>query len=190
MTTWILSYAIGNPALGFLGIGYREFLVLQLLSVLWFAGMVPVSGWLADRYGRRGTLLAVTVAILLFGLTFDRFLGHQVMGTGKDANLGLMLLFLCIGMALMGLEFGPMSAILPELFPTNVRYTGSGVAYNIASILGAALTPFIAVWLAKSFGVRFVGIYLSFLSVLTLIALWLSKETRNASLDTLQNEKS
>ena len=39
---------------------------------------------------------------------------------------------------LMGTTFGPMGALLPELFPTNVRYTGSAIAYNVASILGAA----------------------------------------------------
>jgi len=52
MTTWILSYAIGSTKLGFLEIGYRSFLVLQIISVLLFAGMIPVAGWLADRYGR------------------------------------------------------------------------------------------------------------------------------------------
>lgn len=187
MTTWILAYAIGKTALGFLGIGYRDFLVLQLVSVLFFAGMIPVSGWLADKCGRRSTLLVVTAVIFVFGLTFNLFLNPRTMGMGKNANLSLMLLFLCIGMTLMGMEFGPMSAILPEMFPTNVRYTGSGVAYNIASILGAALTPFAAVWLAKNFGVRFVGIYLSLLSILTFVALWLSKETKNTNLDTLED---
>ena len=184
MTTWILSYAIGKTELGFLGIGYRYFLVLQLISVLFFAGMIPVSGWLADRFGRRIVLLVITAAIILFGLTFRVFLSPEIMGTGENANMGLMLLFLCIGMALMGLTFGPMSAILPELFPTNVRYTGSGIAYNISSILGAALTPFSAVWLAKDYGVNSVGIYLSTLALMTFAALWLSKETRHTSMDT------
>ena len=188
MTTWILSYAIGRTELGFLGIGYRNFLLLQLVSVLFFAGMIPVSGRLADRYGRRSVLLVVTGAIMLFGLSFDLFLNPRTMGTGAAANLGLMLLFLCVGMALMGLTFGPMSAILPELFPTNVRYTGSGIAYNVSSILGAALTPFAAVWLAKNHGVGSVGIYLSSLSVLTFIALWLSTETKDSSLDTLEDQ--
>ena len=183
MTTWILSYAIGKTELGFLGIGYRSFLVLQLVSVLFFAGMVPVAGWLADKYGRRSFLLVVTSAIILFGLSFDLFLDPAVMGTGGGANLGLMLLFLCIGMALMGLSFGPMSAVLPELFPTNVRYTGSGISYNVSSILGAALTPFVAVWLAKNHGVGSVGLYLAGLAVLTLIALWFSKETKHVKLD-------
>ena len=189
MTTWILSYAIGKVHLGFLGIGYRNFLVLQLVSVLFFAGMIPVAGRLADRYGRRTVLLIVTSAIILFGLSFNLFLNPRIMGTGEGANMGLMLLFLCIGMTLMGLTFGPMSAILPELFPTNVRYTGSGIAYNVSSILGAALTPFVAVWLAKNHGVGSVGIYLSALSLLTFIALWISKETRHTSLDTPEDEE-
>ena len=183
MTTWILSYAIGATGLGFLGIGYRDFLVLQLVAVLLFAAMTPVSGWLADRYGRRSVLLIVTAAIFLFGLTFRVFLDPGVMGVGAQANDGLMLVFLCIGMTLMGLSFGPMSAILPELFPTHVRYTGSGIAYNVSSILGAALTPFAAVWLARTHGVGSVGLYLSALSLLTLTALWVSKETRVAGLE-------
>ena len=69
--------------------------------------------------------------------------------------------FIFIGMCLMGLSFGSMSAYLPELYPTNVRYTASGIAYNVASILGAALTPFVAVWLNTSYGVAAVGGYLA-----------------------------
>jgi MFS family permease len=189
MTTWILSYAIGQTELGFLGIGYRSFLVLQLVSVLFFAGMVPVAGRLADLYGRRSVLLVVTAAIILFGFSFHVFLSPEIMGTGERANMGLMLLFLCIGMALMGLSFGPMSAVLPELFPTNVRYTGSGISYNVSSILGAALTPFFAVWLARNYGVSSVGMYLSALGVLTFIALCLSRETKHTNLDTLEDTK-
>jgi MFS family permease len=184
MTTWILSYAIGKTALGFLGIGYRKFLVLQLISVLFFAGTIPLSGRLADTYGRRRFLITITAAIIVFGLSFHFFLNPANMGTGESANTVRMLSFLCVGMALMGLTFGPMSAILPELFPTNVRYTGSGVSYNVSSILGAALTPFAAVWLAKSHGVGSVGLYLSGMSIFTLIALWLCKETGFTSMDT------
>jgi MFS family permease len=133
--------------------------------------------------------MVVTFAIILFGFSFGFFLDPAVMGVGKAANTGLMLLFLCIGMALMGLSFGPMSAVLPELFSTNVRYTGSGIAYNVSSILGAALTPFVAVWLAKNRGVGSVGIYLSALGALTFIALCLSRETKHANLDTLEDKK-
>ncbi|MBS1170167.1 MAG: Inner rane metabolite transport protein YhjE [Burkholderiaceae bacterium] len=183
MTTWILSYAIGKTELGLLGIGYRKFLVLQLISVLLFAGTIPLAGKLADKYGRRRLLLVVTAAIMAFGLMFNQLLNPAIMGTGENANTGLMLLFLCIGMALMGLTFGPMSALLPELYPTNVRYTGSGIAYNVSSILGAALTPFAAVWLVRNHGVGAVGLYLTAMSLATLIAIWLTHETGTASLD-------
>jgi len=81
----------------------------------------------------------------------------------------------------MGLTFGPMGAELPELFPTNVRYTGSAISYNLSSVLGAAVAPTIAVWLwTLADGSTFwVGVYLSLAGVLTLIALLLSRETRD-----------
>jgi len=190
MSTWILSYAIGKIENGYLGIPYSEFLVLQLIAVLFFAAMVPVSGALADRFGRRPVLIVITSVIILFGLSFGSFLNPLTMGTGTNANFGLMLVFLSIGMALMGLTFGPMSAILPELFPTNVRYTGSGISYNLSSIFGAALTPFVAVWLTRDFGVGHVGYYLSGLACLTLISLLIMRETRHLDLDTLEDRAS
>jgi MFS family permease len=76
-----------------------------------------------------------------------------------------------------------MSAVLPELFPTNVRYTGSGVSYNAASILGAAVAPFIATWLATEHGVRWVGGYLSAAAALSFAALLVMRETRDTALD-------
>lgn len=188
MTTWILSYAIGRRELGFLGVGYRDFLLLQLVSVLLFAAFIPVSGYLADRFGRRPFLIVVTVAIILFGLSFGWFLSPDVMGAGTAFNHTAMLAFLSTGMTLMGLTFGPMSALIPELFPTNARYTGSGVAYNVSSILGAALTPFVATWLVLDHGVAAVGYYLALLAATTLISLIAGHETRDTDLDTMQQE--
>ena len=183
MTAWILSYGIGKPESGGLGIPYRDFLVLQLLAVLLFAAMVPVSGWVADRYGRRSSQLVITAAILVFGLSFGLVMDPAAVGTGTDVAMGRVLVFLTIGMTLMGLTFGSMSAILPELFPTNVRYTGSGIAYNVASILGAAITPYIAVYLNANHGVGAVGLYLAFGALLTLVALWFSPETKNVDME-------
>ncbi|MCV7504114.1 MHS family MFS transporter [Micrococcus luteus] len=182
MTTWILSYAIGKPANGFLGVPYAEFLVLQLVGILFFAAFIPISGWLADRFGRKPTLLVVTALMVVFGLSFGLWLAPSAMGQGAGLNVPSMVAFLAVGMALMGLTFGPMSAVLPELFPTNTRYTGSGIAYNVSSIIGAAVTPFIAAWLVKGFGVSYVGYYLAAASVVTLIALALTPETRHADL--------
>jgi MFS family permease len=76
-----------------------------------------------------------------------------------------------------------MSAVLPELFPTNVRYSGSGVAFNIASIMGAAVAPFIATWLTVRYGVGYVGMYLIGMALLSLVAQLVMPETKSSSLD-------
>jgi MFS family permease len=75
-----------------------------------------------------------------------------------------------------------MGALLPELFPTEVRYTGASFSYNLSSILGASVAPYIATWLAHTYGLFYVGIYLASMACLTLIALLASKETRHESL--------
>ena len=92
-------------------------------------------------------------------------------------------------MCLMGLSFGSMSAYLPELYPTNVRYTASGIAYNVASILGAALTPFVAVWLNTSYGVGAVGGYLAFASILSVVFILLTHETRDVDMNAVSTTK-
>ena len=184
MTTWILSYAIGSEQAGGLAYDYQDFLVLQVISILFFAAFVPIAGYLADKFGRRRMLMTTTAGIIVFGLSFGVWLNPQSIGAGDEMNVGQTIAFLCVGMSLMGLTFGPMSAYLPEMFPTNTRYTGSGIAYNVSSILGAALTPFVATFLVQNFSVGAVGFYLVFLAVLTMISLILSAETSKKSLYT------
>lgn len=181
VTTWALSFGTGKrpPDGKGLGFAYVDFLQLQLIAVLFFAGTLPLAGLLADRVGRRRLLLAVTVGIMAYGALFGPMLGSG------DVSYGTMLFFLIIGMTLMGFTFGPMSAVLPELFPTNVRYTGSGISYNVSSILGAAVAPFIATWLATTYGVGWVGLYLFVAATLSLIAILVMRETKDASLDSV-----
>jgi metabolite-proton symporter len=179
VTTWALSYGTSKrpPGGTGLGFGYVDFLHVQLIAVLFFAATVPIAGALADRFGRRRTLLVITAAIIVYGASFGHLLAPD------SATKGSTLLFLIVGMTLMGLSYGPMSAVLPELFPTNVRYTGSGISYNVSGILGAAVAPFIATWLATEYGVAWVGVYLIVAAILTVIALLAMRETKDISLD-------
>ncbi len=180
VTTWIVSYGTGKVVdkSGIkLGISYIDFLEMQLIAVLFFAVFVAVSGHFADRIGRRKLLIGVTIAIIVYGLSFKWILDPAT------TTQGTMLAVLIAGLTLMGLTFGPMSAVLPELFATNVRYTGSGISYNFASILGAAIAPFIATWLVSSYGVGWVGVYLALAGGATLIALLVMHETRDVELD-------
>ncbi|MFS0867819.1 MFS transporter [Microbacterium sp. 179-B 1A2 NHS] len=168
------------PGLGF---GYTDFVIMQIVGVVFFGIFTLLSGPIADALGRRKLLLWITAAIAVFGLTFNVFLLPQVDPKFTGA---LVQAFLILGFMLMGATFGPMGAILPELFPTNVRYTGSAISYNVSSILGAALAPIVAValWAATGGSPWLVGVYLTGASVLTFVALWLSKETKDVDYDT------
>lgn len=79
----------------------------------------------------------------------------------------------------MGVAFGPVGALLPELFKTEVRYSGAGISYNLAAIVGAAFTPTIATWLANNWGIKFVGLYLGIMAVACLISLLTVTETKD-----------
>ena len=169
-----------NPASFVPGLGYtrNEFLIMLIIGVVFFGIFTLVSGPLAERFGRRRMLSTVTVGIIVFGLLFVPLSGGGIVG---------VLAWLIIGFSLMGLTFGPMGAQLPELFATNVRYTGSGISYNFSSIIGAAVAPYIALalWGLAGGSTILVGIYLSIAAVLTFIALRLSKETRDSDFTTI-----
>nr|WP_019193391.1 MFS transporter [Corynebacterium timonense] len=177
VTTWFLSYGIGSAEEGVgLGIPYVDFLKLQLVCIFGFIAGIPVACRLADAYGRRPVLALTSAAIIVYGVAFRWLLNPE---SFTMVSLGV---FLFIGMVLMGLIFGPMAAILPELFPSNVRYTGSGVSYNVSSILGAAIAPFIATALNASYGPQAVGTYLAAVTVVSLVAILWSPETKHTEM--------
>ena len=157
-----------------LGIPANTFTGLLLISAISFAIFISISGLYADKIGRRKWLIWTTVSILIFALCMPLFLGN---GTPTS-----VFAFLVIGMALMGMTFGPMAALLPELFPTEVRYSGASLAYNIASIIGATIAAMISLKINALYGLMGVGIYLAINAFLTLLALLASKETKNVDL--------
>ena len=169
VATFVLFYLMTVFTLGWatteLGYTREQFLLMQMVAVLFFAAWIPVSAMFADRRGRRLAMIVATVAIIVFGLAFGPLLG--------SGNTGAVLLFLVVGMSVTGLTYGPCGTLLAEMFPTAVRYTGASLSFNLAGILGASLTPYIAMRLANEHGVGHVGYYLSAAAVLTLLALLL-----------------
>ena len=161
-----------------LGIPANTFTGLLLMSAIVFAIFISISGLYADKIGRRKWLIWTTVSILIFALCMPLFLGN-----GTPASV---FAFLVIGMALMGMTFGPMAALLPELFPTEVRYSGASLAYNIASIIGATIAAMISLKINALYGLMGVGGYLAINAFLTLLALLASKETKNVDLTQIQ----
>ena len=168
MTVFALTYGTAKTGLGY---SREAFLLAQLFGVLFFALTIPISSLLADRYGRRLVLMWVTAGILLFGFAFAPLLG--------SGNFAGVLAFLALGLALMGLTYGQLGTMLSELFPTAVRYTGTSMAFNLSGIFGASMAPYLATWLANQYGLAFVGYYLSAAALITLLALALSKETKD-----------
>jgi metabolite-proton symporter len=169
MTVFALSW--GTSALHY---SRGKFLFMQLFDVLFFAATIPISAVLAER-GRRRVMIAVSLAIGIFGL----FLAPLFVAGTTGA-----LLMMAIGLALMGLTYGPLGTVISELFPTKVRYTGSSLAFSFAGILGASLAPYIATWLAKNYGLQYVGYYLTAAAVLTLLGLLSIRETKDDDLAT------
>ena len=166
MTVFSLSW--GTTALGY---SRPHFLMLQMIGVLFFAVTIPISALMADRLGRLEVLIGATVAITVFGMALA-----PLFGSGSVAGV---LSFLCLGLGLMGLTYGPLGTALAELFPTSLRYTGASLTFNLAGIVGASLAPYIATSLAQAYGLAAVGYYLSGAGTLTLIALvWIRARQR------------
>lgn len=158
MTVFALSWGIS--ALGFTR---QQFLPIQMIGVVFFGLTIPLSAWLADRYGRRTMLLWATALIGGFGLMFQPMFG--------SGNIAAVISFMILGLALMGLTYGPLGTALSEPFPVGVRYTGTSLAFNAAGIFGASLAPYVATTLATTYGLQAVGYYLTAAAALTFLAL-------------------
>jgi metabolite-proton symporter len=167
MTVFALSW--GTSALGY---SRGRFLLMQMLDISFFALTIPLSAVLVKR-GRRRALLWITASIGVFGLIMA-----PMFTAGTIGAVAMM----ALGLSLMGLTYGPLGTVLSELFPTAVRYTGSSLAFSFAGILGASLAPYIATWLAKTYGLQYVGYYLSSAAILTLLGLLSIRETKDDDL--------
>jgi len=168
-TVFALSYGVGT-----LHIPRPQFLGMLCVAVLFMAAATPLAAWAGDRYGRRPVLLAASFAALLSG-----FLMQPWLGSGSPL---LVTAFISVELFLMGATFAPMGALLPELFPTAVRYTGAGAAYNLGGIIGASLAPYIAQQLVQRGGLGWVGGYVSVAAVISLLAAFSINETRGREL--------
>ena len=167
MTVFALAW--GTTALGY---SRSQFLLMQLFGILFFAITIPLSAVLAER-GRRMTLLGVTVGIALFGLVLAPIFQSGTVG---------VITAMALGLSLMGFTYGPLGTVLSELFPTSVRYTGSSLTFNLAGIFGASLAPYIATWLAQTYGLHYVGYYLTASALVTIVGLLAIRETKDEAL--------
>ena len=173
LATWSLAWGTKTVEQGGGNLGFtnQEYLLMLMIAVCVFAAFIVISCVNADKFGRKRVIIISSCCLIAFALLFPAVVGQR--------NFATNLLFLCIGFALMGTAFGPIGAFLPELFDANVRYSGSGIGYNLAAIVGAAFVPTIATWLSHHWGVHSVGLYLGVMALCCLIAVLSCKETKN-----------
>lgn len=142
--------------------------VLVGAAVGFFA--VLIAGHLSDRLGRRLVYMFGAAFSLLFAFPF-----FWLVDTQSTLIIALAVTVdLAIGHAPM---YGPQGAFFSELFGTRVRYSGASLGYQFASVLAGGLSPLIAVALLAAFGYWAVALYIMFMCVVTLVAIFIATET-------------
>jgi metabolite-proton symporter len=162
-SVFALGYGVTN-----LHIPRTMFLAMLCVAAIVMALATPLSARLADRFGRRPVLLTASAIAAFVGFALPALL------SGGELPA---LLFLCLALGVMGLTFAPLGALLPELFPTAVAYTGASVAYNLGGILGASLAPYLAQRLLEYGGLSWVGYYLTLAAAISFASVASMSET-------------
>ncbi|MEE2032328.1 MFS transporter [Rhodococcus sp. CC-R104] len=168
-TAYLTSYA--TKTLGF----DRPFVLLVgIASSVVFGISIILSALYSDRVGRRRVIMVSCAFSVLWALAL-----FPLLDTGSPVAfvVGMM-----VTLAIFGIAYGPCGALLPEMFATRYRYTGAGLGYNLAGVLGGAIPPLLAAPLAASFGGIAIGIMLAAFGLLSLVCTAAMVETRDRAL--------
>jgi MFS family permease len=169
-TVYLTSYSTAV-----LGNALTAVLLLGVLGGVVLAAFTALSARMSDRFGRRRVILVGNVATIAVGLIV-----FPIIDTRSIAMFGLGL---CLVLAVGGIGLGPAAAFLPELFATRYRYTGAGVAFNLAAILGGVVPAVLAATLQARFGSPAVGLLLAGLGLFGTCCVLVLPETRDRSWD-------
>nr|VUD34345.1 inner membrane metabolite transport protein YhjE [Raoultella sp. NCTC 9187] len=156
-----MTFSTGAAPVG-LGLPRNEVLWMLMMAVIGFGVMVPIAGLLADAFGRRKSMIVITSMIILFAL----FAFKPLLGSGQPV---LVFAFLLLGLSLMGLTFGPMAPCCRSCSRRKYATPGASFSYNVSSILGASVAPYMPPWLQGNYGLTAVGLYLASMAALTLM---------------------
>lgn len=140
--------------------------------------VIPQVGRLSDRFGRRPVYIVGAIAAGTWG-----FFAFPMMNSG---SYGLIMAAIILGLAIHALMYSPQPAIMAEMFPTRMRYSGVSLGYQVTSIVAGSLAPAIATWLLEKFGSSVpIALYLAGASLITLVAALFNRETKGLDLATL-----
>ena len=148
------------------GQSVEEFLWVQVAGAAVGVVGIVLSGVIADRIGRRNQLMAGAILIAIFSFSAPFLLDSG--GKGQDA-------YILIGFFILGLTFGQSSGAVSSRFTQYYRYTGAALTSDLAWLVGAGFAPLVALGLATSFGIIFIGGYLISGAICTIAALTLTR---------------
>ncbi|MEV2251057.1 MFS transporter [Streptomyces sp. NPDC050147] len=136
---------------------------------------IPLWGALSDRIGRRPVTLIGSIGMAAWAFAFFALVDSK--------SFAVITLAVTVGLLLHGAMYGPQAAFISEMFDTKVRYSGASMGSQLASIIGGALAPIIAVELLRDFGSATpVALYVCVTVVITTVTVLVAKETRGRSL--------
>jgi len=148
---------------------------LMLIAHVIHAILVPLVGRFTDTRGRRPVYGTGVILMMIWGVAaFPLF---------NTANHAIILSTIVLGLAVHALMYAGQPAIMAEMFPTRMRYSGVSLGYQVTSIVAGSMAPIIATWLLKVYGswVPVAG-YIVFAALVTLVAVYFMKETKGADL--------
>ncbi|WP_189322553.1 MFS transporter [Streptomyces flaveus] len=171
LTSYMIAYATG--------IGYARSQVLTALTVSACVALVvlPCASALSDRIGRRPVVLTGAVA--------SAALAFPVLALVDSGSPGLLILAIALGHGVaQSMMYGPLGALLTEMFGTRVRYTGASLGYQLATLVGAGFSPMIAGSLvaADGGGSTSIALLLCGGATVTALTVWFLRETHRDSL--------
>lgn len=160
---------------GGLGLTLNELLLANIAAGLVLSVGVIGSAVISDSVGRRKVLLTGT----LYGLVAGPF-AFAILEPGDAGSFAVALIVLMLAIAI---PYGPAAAYLPELFNARYRYTGAGLAYNLAGIVGGALPLVIAEPILERWGMDGLAYFVTGLAAMSTLCLFALRETRGNALD-------
>jgi MFS transporter, MHS family, proline/betaine transporter len=153
-----------------LNVGSTTALLVTFIAIVFMMAVIWRVGSLSDRFGRKTMLIAGSVGFIVFSLPAFWLIS---LGNWSTTLLGMLMLALCLVLIL-----GTIPSTLPALFPTEVRYTGFAISYNISVALFGGTAPFVAGYLASATGSNYApAFYLMGIAAVALIPILLSPET-------------
>jgi metabolite-proton symporter len=169
---------LANYAHTHLALSPNTILLAGILGGLAWTAVVPLSAVMCDRLGRRPLILSGWALGLPWSLAVI-----PLIDTGNPVLFSVAIVGIY---AIAALSYAPMTSFVPELFPTRHRYSGAGLAINLAGVVGGAVPPLIADPLVQRCGSWAIGVMMATLVVVSLVSTYLLPETKGTSLDDTQ----